>query len=157
MDFFFFQKSLFDGLEEDDPSIQKFTLKPSVKRLVLRPKPAADNDNSTINEVSLPYEIIDHHSNNNDKNESSVIVDASPRINSFTPAREVLSPDYISEKDSQRISPSNIQKRVGLDSPRGGILKNSVNVTVTGNLFIKKLQVRKKNENNVMLLTFRCC
>ncbi|XP_077282930.1 nuclear pore complex protein Nup98-96 isoform X2 [Arctopsyche grandis] len=125
------KKSLFDGLEEDDPSIQKFTLKPSVKRLVLRPKPAADNDNSNNNEVSLPYEIIDHHSNNNNGNESSVIVDASPRINSFTSAREVLSPEYISETDSQRISPSNIQKRVGLDSPRGGILKNSLNVTVT--------------------------
>ncbi|XP_052746046.1 nuclear pore complex protein Nup98-Nup96 isoform X1 [Bicyclus anynana] len=39
------KKSLFDGLEESDPSIEdKLTLKPSRKRLVLRPKRTTDDD-----------------------------------------------------------------------------------------------------------------
>ncbi|CAH2218506.1 jg827, partial [Pararge aegeria aegeria] len=40
-------KSLFDGLEESDPSIEdKLTLKPSRKRLVLRPKPRTEDNES---------------------------------------------------------------------------------------------------------------
>lgn len=51
-----FQKTLFDGLEEYDPSIEVFSLKPNPKRLVLTNKSSnnsIDNIDKTLGNESL--------------------------------------------------------------------------------------------------------
>jgi len=79
-----FQKSLFDGLEEEDPVItEAFQPRPSAKRLVLRPKLATNSSvqSPTENMESVTNDIADDrtdtniiHSNNievNDKENHS--------------------------------------------------------------------------------------
>jgi len=51
--FSFFKKSLFDGLEEEDPILtEAFQPRPSAKRLVLRPKSTTNSSIESPNEES---------------------------------------------------------------------------------------------------------
>ena len=102
-----------------------------MKRLVLRPKASSNNDTPAL-DISTNEGVRDQY--NNSLNDNSVIVIDYPR-HSLTPPRDIILTDENSKKETQRISPSNIQKRIGLDSPRGGILKNSHNMSNSGEFF----------------------
>lgn len=112
------KKSLFDGLEEDDPSIQKLILKPNVKRLVLRPKPA-DVDGSS-NSERVQNDAVER--NAGDLSSSADPTLGGPRTRS----------ERDDSVDAHSPSSANIQKRIGLTSPRGSILKNSSNTPDVG-------------------------